>query len=145
MICADTNRPFSTPASVHHIHAAMYLRVIAYCAALLFCGCDYNPAERLLGAWEGREPDGTRMLMLFERDGQLTVAAGSIKGTGTYLVHPRTVPLHIDLDFQLGDTHITAQSIFVFLSADKLKLAQPTKDRPADFGDKVLLLTRRAP
>lgn len=123
----------------------MLLRVLGFFATVLFCGCDYNPTERLLGAWEGRESDGTRMILLFEKGGALTVAAGSEKGTGTYVVHPRTVPLHIDLDFQLGETRIESKSLFVFLAADKLKLAQPKKERPTDFGSEVLILTRRAP
>lgn len=122
----------------------MFLRVLGILVAVLFCGCDYNPAERLIGAWEGRESDGTRMILLFEKGGQLTIAAGSEKGTGTYVVHSKTVPLHIDFDFQLGNTHIVSKSIFVFLSADKLKLAQPKENRPAEFGNEVLLLTRRA-
>jgi hypothetical protein len=123
----------------------MFLRTVIIFTALLFCGCGYNPGDRLLGAWEGREKDGSRMLMVFEKAGRLTVVAGSERGSGTYVIHPKTSPVQIDLDFTLGTTPISAKSIFVFLSANQLKLAQPAQERPADFEGKVLLLTRHTP
>lgn len=122
----------------------MIFRAIAIIAALLVSGCDYNPTDQLLGAWEGSEPDGSRTVLVFEKGGRLFIIAGTEKGTGTYVVHRETAPVHLDLDFQLGDTPISAKSIFVFLSATRLKLAQPSQDRPSDFGGKVLLLNRRA-
>ncbi len=123
----------------------MFVRVFTFIAALLFAGCGYDPTARLLGAWEGREADGTRTIMVFEKGGKLTVIAGYERGRGTYLIHPNTAPLHIDLDFQLGPTRIIAKSLLVFLSADQLKLAQPKRERPADFSEKVILLDRRVP
>lgn len=122
----------------------MFFHAIAIFAGLLVCGCNYNPADQLLGAWEGSEADGSRMVMVFEKEGRLSVIAGTEKGKGTYVVHRRTSPVHIDLDFQLGATPISAKSIFVFLSASRLKLAQPTQERPADFSGKVLIMNRRA-
>ena len=121
----------------------MFLRTFSILVALLCCGCDFNPGKKLLGAWEGREPDGTRLIMLFQPDGKLSVAAGSEKGTGSYVLHPKTAPIQIDLDFQLGSTHIDAKSIFVFISPNQIKLAQPIQGkRPTDFGEKVLLFSR---
>lgn len=133
----------STPALLSHIPPQMLFRAIAIIAALLVSGCGYNPTDHLLGAWEGTEPDGSRTVLLFEKGGRLSIIAGTEKGSGTYVVHRETAPVHLDLDFQLGATPISAKSIFVFLSATKLKLAQPAQERPADFGGKVLLLSRR--
>jgi hypothetical protein len=133
----------STPAFLSHIPPQMIFRAIAIIAALLVSGCDYNPTDQLLGAWEGSEPDGSRTVLVFEKGGRLSIIAGTEKGTGSYVVHRETAPVHLDLDFQLGATPISAKSIFVFLSATKLKLAQPAQERPVGFGGKVLLLSRR--
>jgi hypothetical protein len=121
----------------------MFLRAFLISITLLAGGCGYNAGERLLGAWEGRESDGSRMLMVFQPDGKLTVAAGSERGSGTYFLHEKSAPLGLDLSFQLGTTPITAKSILVFLSSDQIKLAQPTPERPSDFSGKVLILNRR--
>lgn len=134
---------FSTPALPSHIPPRMFLRVVAILVAVFVSGCEYNPTAQLLGAWEGNEPSGARTVLVFEKDGRLSIIAGAERGTGTYVVHRDTAPVHLDLDFQLGDTPISAKSIFVFLSATRLKLAQPAQDRPSDFGGKVLLLNRR--
>lgn len=134
---------FSTPALPSHIPPPMFLRTILISAVLIVSGCGYNPTDQLLGAWEGSEPNGARTLLVFEKGGRLSIIAGTEKGTGSYVVHPDTAPVHLDLDFQLGDTPISAKSIFVFLSATRLKLAQPAQNRPSDFSGKALLLTRR--
>lgn len=134
----------STPAPAPHILLPMLSRAIATIAALFLSGCEYNPVDQLLGAWEGTEPNGSRTILVFEKGGRLSVIAGTETGTGSYVIQPDTAPVHLDLDFQLGATPISAKSIFVFLSATKLKLAQPAQERPANFSGKVLLLTRRA-
>jgi hypothetical protein len=120
----------------------MNLRLFLVILALSFGGCNYNPAEKIYGAWEGQEADGSRMIMVFEKSGRLSVVAGSERGEGTFVVHPNTAPIELDLDFQLGRDRINAKSIFVFLSDARLKLAQPTQERPKDFA-KTLILERR--
>ena len=134
---------FSTPTLPSHIPLRMVLRVILIFAAMFVSGCGYNPTDQLLGAWEGSEPSGARTVLVFEKGGRLSILAGAENGTGTYVVHKNSAPVHLDLDFQLGDTPISAKSILVFLSPTRLKLAQPAQDRPSDFSGKVLLLTRR--
>jgi hypothetical protein len=121
----------------------MLLRAAIILMTMFVCGCDYKPDERLLGAWEGREADGSRMIMVFEKEGKLTVAAGAERGEGTYVVHEKTAPLQLDLHFKLGETQIVGKSIFVFLSANQIKLSQPMPKRAADFGSKVLIMNRR--
>lgn len=121
----------------------MFLRVTIILMAMLVSGCEYKPDERLLGAWEGREADGSRMIMVFEKEGKLTVAAGTERGEGTYVVHHDTAPLQIDLHFTLGETQIVGKSIFVFLSANQIKLSQPMAKRADEFGPKALIMNRR--
>ncbi len=119
--------------------AIQILLVSILLVALSACENPFNPAPSIVGTWRG-DYLGSHIIIAFNKDGIVNIAAYGGFQNGTYTVNMDVTPNQIDLTFPETEP---IHTIFELTDANTLKFENndPGADRPTEFSD-FFLLTR---